>query len=121
MSETLKPIDEPAVRKVLQQCLANRMSEISEECYCAQWLDNLEYSLFCLMLKGGGEFGQDEVSAEDAVALRCLAKLSDSWIVWDDGEKAMPLAEWIQKYNSAETNIQKSHPSFIPTYCPEDW
>jgi hypothetical protein len=46
--------DSVVVRQVLQECLEHRMSDISEDCYCAGWLNNLEHSLFNLMLKAEG-------------------------------------------------------------------
>jgi hypothetical protein len=113
--------DSVVVRQVLQECLEHRMSDISEDCYCAGWLNNLEHSLFNLMLKGGGDFGAGSVSAKDADEMKVLAKLSDSWIIWDDGCKAIPLNEWIVKYNDAEAILAETYPSVSPVFCPEEW
>lgn len=72
-----------AARRLLEQ----KMSAISEYCYCAGWLDGLEYSLWSFVQEGPRNWGQREVTQNDIDELKLLSEICGGWIVWDDKYK----------------------------------
>ena len=87
-----------------QSELAELMSDISEDQYCAGWLRGLEYELWALLHRGDSEkniaFGKTH--PRDIRRLRQLSAVTRGWIVWSDhGEpyrKHIPLGEWEAQY-----------------------
>lgn len=75
------------------------MSELSEGCYAATWLQGLEFDLWSLMLLGGGEYGDGEVTADQADELRALSAEAQAWWAWSDereSEVPVPLHAWLE-------------------------
>ncbi|UOQ67635.1 hypothetical protein [Hymenobacter volaticus] len=76
------------------------MSDISEICYCAGWLLNLEYVLWNAVLTGPRKCGHGMITQEDIHELLALANRTDSWMVFDEEteETALALSFWRAKY-----------------------
>ena len=85
-----------------QTLLADYMSLISERCYCAGWMNNLQYVLWHSISAGPRQYGQDFITLEDIIHLNQMARASNSWIVYDEllGETAIDLKEWQFKFKS---------------------
>jgi hypothetical protein len=86
-----------------QRQLADFMSNISEKCYYAGWLSNLEYILWDAVNNGEKEFGHGIISDQDVRTLMQLSKDCNCWIYYDDTteETALDLANWRYKFNEA--------------------
>ena len=84
-----------------QKKLADFMSEISERCYSAGWLKNLEYVLWDTLTKGTRKFGQDKISHDDIDELKQLSAACNCWIYFDvvKEETNIDLALWTEKFN----------------------
>lgn len=68
-----------------QKALANLMSEISEECYNAGWMDGLEYKLWDILNgKTGKKYGKSEVTDLQIAAMRDISEEIGGWIYWAD-------------------------------------
>ena len=85
--------DKPEIR-----LLAHLMSELSEEHWCAGWLQDCEYALWADLtgdeVNGIKAWG---VSPESREELRLLHELADGWIIWSDttkGQAFLPTTEW---------------------------
>jgi hypothetical protein len=82
--------------------LADLMSRLSEDYYCAGWLIGLEYDLWRAIF-AERRFGFGEIPAYDLLQLARLADQLGGWVVWDD-EKHKPkfvfLNEWLQIYRT---------------------
>ena len=97
-----------------QQALADYMSVLSEECWCAGWLTGLEYALWSIVQSGttyGQSWGQSEVSAVEMAELKRLSELVGGWIFWnpgaptvDDCPTFIPMDEWLKKYEAYNKN-----------------
>lgn len=96
--------DPTAARDLMQ-----RMSDLSEDCYCAGWLIGCEYTLWHFVLTGPGDWGQSRVAREDIDAMRALSEKCGGWVAWRDdiGNVFVPLAEWLSMY-TAETERAKA-------------
>jgi hypothetical protein len=83
-----------------QLLLADYMTEISERCYYASWMQGLEYILWDAMLHGQREYGHDAISSKDIEILSDLSKATNSWIIFDDDteERAIDLHNWREKF-----------------------
>ena len=88
----------PVPRAMARTMLNRLMSDISERCWCAGWMSGNEFSLWRLMETGGGRYGQDEVTPDEAAQLRALSNTLGEWCVWDEtapGCHAFPsLDDW---------------------------
>jgi hypothetical protein len=83
-----------------QKKLANFMSQISECCYHAAWMENLEYVLWHALENGPQEYGHGSISEEDIYQLKQLSNQAQCWIYFDDEteETAVSLDEWRNGY-----------------------
>lgn len=87
-----------------QSELANLMSDISEDQYCAFWLSGLEYQLWALLHHDESEkkFAFSKTHPRDVRRLRQLSAVTRGWIVWSDHDepyrKHIPLGEWEAQY-----------------------
>ena len=70
--------------RIKQRQLAEFMSDLSERCYSASWLENLEYILWDTLLNGQRKFGHDNITQQDIVHLNQLSQDSNCWIYFDD-------------------------------------
>lgn len=84
-----------------QWLLAYTMSNISERCYYAMWLDNVEYVLWHALEKGPRRYGHGEITTNDIIALKMLSDRCGCWIFFDDVEEEtiIPLDLWQKKYS----------------------
>ena len=83
-----------------QRQLANLMSDISERCYNAAWMANLEYVLWSAVLSGPTKYGHDVISQHDINQLMQLSEKANAWIVFheDHEETSFPLEKWKEKF-----------------------
>ena len=87
-----------------QSELAELMSDISEDQYCAGWLTDLEYDLWALLQSSNaqrvGAFGGTH--PRDIRRLRELSAATNGWIVWADQAdpdlQHIPLEKWEARY-----------------------
>ncbi len=86
-----------------EQQLATFMSDLSERCYNAEWMLNLEYVLWNSILNGPRKYGHDIINENDILNLSSLSILADAWIVFDDEneETAVALEQWKKQFRIA--------------------
>ncbi len=94
--------------------LYEKMSAISEDCWCAGWLVGNEYALWKILHDDRHEYGLATVSYEDLEELRILSELANGWI-WTgrEGEytpQLVTFAEWQALYAEASktTGLERS-------------
>jgi hypothetical protein len=81
------------------RALADRMSEISEETWCAGWMDDLEFTLWAA-LDGETAEGRPKLTSVQVTDLKALSNACHGWIVFrDDTEETyLPLPEWENRF-----------------------
>jgi hypothetical protein len=86
-----------------QREFANLMMEISERCYYAGWIANLEYVLWHAMKNGERKYGHDSITKSDIHLLAQISTILNTWIYMDDitEETAITLDKWEKKYQFA--------------------
>ncbi len=86
---------EPTARE-----LADYMSNLSEEAYCAGWMQGLEFELWEAVVSGPRNYGRLQVSRH-IEQLRRLSEAAGGWIVFDDRdeESLLPKEEWEKRFN----------------------
>jgi hypothetical protein len=78
-----------------QHALAQYMSDLSEEAYCACWMADLEHALWCALEEGPYGYGRLTLLPRHMQRLRELSELCSGWIHFDDnGESFVPLDRW---------------------------
>src|SRR6188508_487995 len=83
-----------------QRMLAEYMSDLSEEAYCAGWMQYLEYALWQVVLGERHDYGRVEFRPEDVDSLQQLSHECAGWIVFDHerGEMWLPRKEWEERF-----------------------
>ena len=83
-----------------QRALADYMSDLSEEAYCAGWMSGLEYALWEAVLGREGAFGRLLFGPEEVGRLKDLAQACGGWIIFDEtkGETWLPMSEWERRF-----------------------
>ncbi|MBT9391692.1 hypothetical protein KLP40_00840 [Hymenobacter sp. NST-14] len=89
-----------------QKELCDLMSSISEEAWCAGWMEGLEYALWHIVNHGPAQYGRRLISEEIIQQLKKLSQNAQSWIIFDDltEETAVPILEWHQMFQLANPN-----------------
>jgi hypothetical protein len=85
-----------------QAKLAQLMSDISEEHYCAAWNMGNEFRLWRALTDPNDDraYGMEIISQEAIDHLRMLSERVGGWIVCRDaGETFIPMAEWLAEYS----------------------
>lgn len=86
-----------------QKELADLMSDISEDWWCAGWMQNLEYSLWELVCTRKTELGRHMLYGSQLNDLIRLSGEIGGWIYFDlDGLQAetfVPMDDWLEMYN----------------------
>jgi hypothetical protein len=79
-----------------QHELAEYMSSLSEQAYCAGWIEGLEFSLWQAASATQPTLSALRVTQEQASRLRELSSRCGGWIVFDaqHEETYVPLEEW---------------------------
>ena len=82
--------------------LRDYMSELSEEAYCAGWMQDVEYELWKVMLEGTAEYGRLSIGKNEVDRLLRLSTACHGWIFFDDdeGECWIRLDEWKIRYQA---------------------
>jgi hypothetical protein len=98
----------------IARALATRMSEISEEQYCAGWMSGLEFALWSMVLGGSRSYGLGEIETGDVEHLRRLSEKSGGWIRYEDGvgEVFVATEDWQRLYRSWESLRRGSEAPF---------
>lgn len=63
----------------LRLVLYDLMSEISEDCWSARWLDGNECNIWNLLQEGSGVYGRKEVTQETISEVRRIAETLGEW------------------------------------------
>jgi hypothetical protein len=89
--------------------LADCMSDISEKCYCAGWLFDLEYILWHAVISGPTVFGNGYITSEQIELLKILSSACGGWITFDldaprdvSSKKWIPLEYWKAHFNNPD-------------------
>ena len=82
--------------------LADYMSDLSEEAYCAAWMDGLEFALWEALTGELQEYGRLPITQEHRDKLGELSNACGGWIVYDDrtGETWVSTDEWRTRFSA---------------------
>jgi hypothetical protein len=81
--------------------LGQLMSDISEEAYCAGWMDQLEYDLWEAIHGGSRKYGRAMLTDEEVSRLRELSLRLGGWVWFNDDvgmEEFVELERWRVMY-----------------------
>jgi hypothetical protein len=79
--------------------LAQYMSELSENAYCAGWMDRLEFDLWMAIVSGPFRYGRLELTSAHIQRLSELSQGCGGWIAFE-GEREetfVPMDEWLSR------------------------
>jgi hypothetical protein len=104
--------EHPTHEELVREALLRMMSDLSEDCWCAGWLQNLEFTLWEAMNSGNKELGWGGVAERDFARMKHLHEMAGGWWVWAEGEnrqRFVTTEEWltiIDKKNETGTQNQ---------------
>ena len=87
--------------------LYDRMSEISEDCYCAQWIRDNEYAIWDVLQGQDSSYGLGRMEPRLLRRCKLLSDEVGGWIYWADdradpalpreaiGPRFAPMAHWL--------------------------
>ena len=82
------------------RALADLMSDLSEETYCASWLRDLEFLLWETVIGRRDSYGRFPLTGEEILRLEELSEAGDGWIIYDDvaRETWIPSEAWEKRF-----------------------
>lgn len=79
--------------------LCELLSEISEACYCAGWLHDVEHKVWAMLgSKEPVEFGMGDVSPTDLERAEALSKAIGGWAQYEQGPRFVSAGEWARRH-----------------------
>ena len=75
------------------QNLAREMSDISEQAFCAGWMDELEYRLWEIVHGGPRKYGQIVLTDGQVARLRGLSDSLHGWVRFNDESQSEEFVE----------------------------
>jgi hypothetical protein len=92
--------EHPTPEELVREALLQLMSDISEDCWCAGWLLDLEFFLWEAITTGKSDFGWG-LSEPELARLKHLHQMAGGWWIWAEDEKTnrfVPTEEWLALY-----------------------
>jgi hypothetical protein len=82
------------------QELAEYMSTLSQQAWCASWMAGLEFASQSAVVNGPCEYGRLEINDAHIAELRYLADAAGGWIIFDgdEGETLVRPKEWNHRF-----------------------
>lgn len=75
--------------------LYDRMSEISEDCFCASWILDNEFNIWDAIVNGDTSPTDQWMSPRLLRRCQLLSLEIGGWIYWADGPQFAPMAQWL--------------------------
>jgi hypothetical protein len=76
--------------------LFDRMSEISEDCLCAGWIHDNEFTIWDALINGDPSPTHRRMSQRLLRRCQMLSTEIGGWIYWADGPQFAPMAQWLE-------------------------
>lgn len=108
------PPPHPSMANPFARLLYEKMSAISEDCWCAGWLSGNEYTLWEILHGDRHEYGRAAVSYEDLEELWVLSQQANGWIWTGHGRQYTPqlvtFAQWRVLFAEARKVARQASP-----------
>ena len=91
--------EEPTHEELAKDTLGRMMANLSEDCWCAVWLRDLEFTLWETLTAGGRDFGWGRIEERDITRMKNLHERAGGWWIWVKGEdcqRFVTTEEWLQ-------------------------
>ena len=98
--------EHPTYDELVRETLLRMMEDMSEDYWCAGWLNDLEYSLWTAVITGNVNFGWG-MQERELTRLKHLHEMAGGWWIWVGGEERQRFVttdEWLKIY--AEKTIK---------------
>ena len=95
----LMSYEQPAYEELAKETLLRMMRDISEDCWCAGWLTDLEFTLWNAVTTGKMGSGWGVVEERDLLRMKYLHELTGGWWIWASGEQRerfVTTDEWLR-------------------------
>jgi hypothetical protein len=92
--------EHPTHEELIHDALLDLMHDLSENCWCAYWMNGLEFTLWRAMMTGTTNLGFGMRDC-DLARLKSLHELAGGWWLWPEGEESqrfVSTADWLTIY-----------------------
>jgi hypothetical protein len=99
--------EHPTRQELARDLLARMMSDLSEDCWRAAWMNDLEFVLWDALRTGKASSGLVGISERDIARLKGLHEAAGGWWIWPKGEGAMRFVtteEWLPIFSNQVNN-----------------
>jgi len=103
----------PSMTNPYARLLYQKMSDISEDSWCAGWLSGNEYALWEILHGDRHEYGWGDVLYEDLEELRILSEHARGWIWTGPDKEYTPRLVTFAEWESIRAEWGKSHPEGV--------
>jgi hypothetical protein len=89
--------EQPTPEELVRESLLRLMEDQSEDCWCASWLRDLEFSLWNTITTGKTDWGFGMRDC-DLARLKHLHEMAGGWWIWADdevGRRFVTTEEWL--------------------------
>jgi hypothetical protein len=104
--------EHPTQEELVREALLGLMRDISENCWCAHWLNGLEFTLWDAMLTGNDNLGFGIRECE-LVRLKHLHDMAGGWWIWandEEDQRFVTTEEWLEIYAKAQRTVPQEQP-----------
>ena len=91
--------EQATYEELAKDTLLRTMQDMSEDCWCAGWMMDLEFTLWDAMHSGKADFGWGIVKEQDLIRMKHLHELAGGWWIWAAGEgheRFVTTDEWLK-------------------------
>jgi hypothetical protein len=71
--------ENPTYEELARETLLRMMRDMSDDCWCAGWMRDLEFTLWDIVRGGSRRFGLSMLEDRDLARMRFLHKLTGGW------------------------------------------
>jgi hypothetical protein len=92
--------EHPTHEELVKDALLRLMFDLSEDCWCANWMRDHEFTLWEAILTGRTNIGVG-MPERDLIRLKSLHELAGGWWIWPEGEenhRFVKTEEWLTIY-----------------------
>lgn len=95
--------------------LRQLISDLSNEHWCASWLDGCEFELWHFVVNGPGRWGLLDITQGQIEELRRLSDEVGGWFTWPDDDNVhgalfVPMGEWLAMYQKHTSTASRGAP-----------
>ena len=91
--------EQPTYQELARETLGRMMADISEDCWCSGWIQDLEFTLWDALTRGPIKFGMGKIEQRDLARIKHLHEIAGGWWVGprsDEFSRFVTTGDWLE-------------------------